>query len=334
MARKAVHASRLRTLTGAPSCVVPPRHCARQPSIPTTFRTPGRPFGLVDTDDDEISQLALASEIAPTSRSASHERLRRERHPTEGLSPTMAASNIPAEPPILYWGTPVVLNSTENPNSTFNLAPISSAFWLGWRCMLGIEATSQTAQNLMRTGEIVINLVDHSQVNVVNKLSMLTGSDPVPTGKAQRGYHFEEDKFGVAGLTPVPSETVRPPRALECPVQMEAELVQTVRAMADDYDYSQHERAAGCTLNGVLCFEVRIKRVHVDPAILVPGKQNRVDPNAWRPLIMSFSHYYGLGPELVESKLAGIPESQYRSPDIDRAQEELAAALEERLQVS
>src|ERR1700728_802226 len=122
------------------------------------------------------------------------ERLRGDRHPSEGSSPTMAASNIPVEPPILYWGTPVVLNSTENPNGSFNLAPISSAFWLGWRCMLGIEATSQTAQNLMRTGQIVVNLVDHNQVDVVNKLSMLTGSDPVPTGTALRGYLFEEGK--------------------------------------------------------------------------------------------------------------------------------------------
>jgi hypothetical protein len=105
-------------------------------------------------------------------------------------------------------------------------------------------------------------------------------------------------------------------------------MAATVRAMADDYDYSQHERAAECTLHGVLCFEVRIKRVHVDPAILVHGKPNRVDPNAWRPLIMSFSRYYGLGPELVESKLASIPESQYRSPDIDRGQQELAALVE------
>jgi hypothetical protein len=38
---------------------------------------------------------------------------------------------------------------------------------------------------------------------------------------------------------------------------------------------------------------------------------------------MSFSHYYGLGSELTESTLARIPESQYRSPDIDRAQLEL-----------
>jgi hypothetical protein len=62
----------------------------------------------------------------------------------------MSADNIAIEPSILYWGTPVVLNSTENPNGTFNLAPISSVFWLGWRCMLGFEASSQTAQNLLQ----------------------------------------------------------------------------------------------------------------------------------------------------------------------------------------
>jgi flavin reductase (DIM6/NTAB) family NADH-FMN oxidoreductase RutF len=242
----------------------------------------------------------------------------------------MAATNVPIEPSILYFGSPVVLNSTENPNGTFNLAPISSVFWLGWRCLLGFEATSKTAQNLMRTGQIVINLVDQTQVDVVNKLSMLTGSNPIPEGKAQRGYQFQEDKFGAAGLTPVPSETVRPPRAQECPVQMEAEMVQVVRAMADDYDYTQHGRAAECTLSGVVCFEVRIKRVHADPAILVPGKANHIDPNAWRPLIMSFSHYYGLAPELTESRLAAIPEHQYRSPDIDRAQQELDALSDQR----
>jgi flavin reductase (DIM6/NTAB) family NADH-FMN oxidoreductase RutF len=234
----------------------------------------------------------------------------------------MSAGNISVEPPILYWGTPVILNSTENPNGTFNLAPISSAFWLGWRCMLGVEVSSQTAQNLLRTGEIVINLVDDSQVDVVNKLSLLTGTDPVPDGKARRGYRYEQDKFGLAGLTAVPSETVRPPRAQECPVQMEAEVVQAIPVMAEEYDYSQHERATECTLSGVVCFEARIKRVHVDPLILAPGHQNRIDPNAWRPLIMSYCRYYGLGSELVESALARIPEHQYRTPDIDRAQTE------------
>ena len=44
---------------------------------------------------------------------------------------------------------------------------------------------------------------------------------------------------------------------------------------------------------------------------------------------MSFSLYYGLGPELTESTLAGVPESQYRSPAIHRARLELDAQMVE-----
>ena len=84
------------------------------------------------------------------------------------------------EPAILYLGTPVVLNSTVNEDGSYNLAPISSAFWLGWRCMLGFEAVSKTPQNIIRTGECVINLPSVDQVDAVNRLAMTTGSDPVP----------------------------------------------------------------------------------------------------------------------------------------------------------
>ena len=62
------------------------------------------------------------------------------------------------EPAILYLGTPVVLISTQNENGSPNLAPMSSAWWLGWRCMLGLAASSKTPQNLRRTGECVLNL--------------------------------------------------------------------------------------------------------------------------------------------------------------------------------
>jgi hypothetical protein len=41
-----------------------------------------------------------------------------------------------AEPTILYFGTPVVLISTTNEDGSANIAPMSCAFWLGWRCML------------------------------------------------------------------------------------------------------------------------------------------------------------------------------------------------------
>lgn len=222
-------------------------------------------------------------------------------------------------PAILYLGTPVVLVSTVNENGSYNLAPMSSAFWLGWRCMLGFEAVSKTPQNLIRTGECVLNLPSDAQVDAVNRLSYLTGSNPVPSGKSKRNYRFEEDKFGASELTPIASETVAAARALECPIQLEAKLVRANPVMADGYDYSVHERSAECTLEGIVCIEVRITRVHAHSSVLMEGKPNRIDPDRWRPLIMSFQRFYGLGPELSESRLAGIPEAMYRSPDIDRA---------------
>ena len=231
----------------------------------------------------------------------------------------MSMTHLSVEPAILYLGTPVVLVSSINEDGSPNLAPMSSAFWLGWRCMLGFEAVSKTPNNIVRTGECVLNLPSMDQVDAINRISMVTGSNPVPAGKALRGYRHLADKFGIAGLTPVTSETVAPPRVLECPIQLEAELVRVNRMMTDEYDYAQHERSAECTLEGIVALEVRIKRVHVAAALLVEGRANRIGPDRWKPIIMSFCRYYGLGSELAVSKLARIPEEQYRSPDIDRA---------------
>jgi flavin reductase (DIM6/NTAB) family NADH-FMN oxidoreductase RutF len=54
------------------------------------------------------------------------------------------------EPPILYLGTPVVLISALNLDGSANLSPMSSAWWLGWSCMLGLDASSKTTENLLR----------------------------------------------------------------------------------------------------------------------------------------------------------------------------------------
>src|ERR1700745_1123001 len=144
------------------------------------------------------------------------------------------------EPAILYLGTPVVLNSTVNEDGSYNLAPISSAFWLGWRCMLGFEAVSKTPQNIIRTGECVINLPSVDQVDAVNRLAMTTSSDPVPAGKSLRRYRYEAHKFAAAGLTPVASEVVAPPRVLECAIQLEAELVRVNPNVGEEEDFSCH----------------------------------------------------------------------------------------------
>jgi hypothetical protein len=38
------------------------------------------------------------------------------------------------------------------------------------------------------------------------------------------------------------------------------------------------------------------------------------DPARWRPLIMSFCQFFGLGPMVHPSTLAEIPEEAYRPP--------------------
>jgi flavin reductase (DIM6/NTAB) family NADH-FMN oxidoreductase RutF len=199
-------------------------------------------------------------------------------------------------PPILYFGTPVVLISTENENATANLAPMSSALWLGHRCMLGLATSSLTTEDLRRTGECVLNLPSASLVDNVDRIARTTGTDPVPAGKLKRGYRLVTDKFAEAGLTPIPSHLVRPPRVAECPVQMEATLHQAHFVGQD---------------GGAMAIEVAIKRIHADEHIL--AAPDRIDPDAWRPLIMSFQQFYGLTLDrLQRSELARIPEALYR----------------------
>jgi flavin reductase (DIM6/NTAB) family NADH-FMN oxidoreductase RutF len=217
--------------------------------------------------------------------------------------------HIQSEPEILYFGTPVVLISTCNEDGSFNAAPISSIFWLGWRCIIGISAASKTTHNIIRNKSCTLNLPSVHEASAVNRLAMTTGSNPVPHGKKIKGYRFEKDKFGIANLTAVPSETITAPRIQECPVQMEAWL-QAIHSLAED-DENQNGK--------ILTMEFRILRVYLDQAILMNGSNNRVNPDKWKPLIMSFQKFYGLGDQVHQSKLATIPEVLYHSPDMDRA---------------
>ena len=213
-----------------------------------------------------------------------------------------------AEPSILYFGTPVVLISTVNEDGTYNLAPISSIFWLGWRCVIGISAVSRTTENLLRNREGVLNLPSAALARQVNALALTTGSNPVPEGKLKRGYRYEPNKFEVAGLTPDKSGTVFAPRVMECPVQMEV-VVEDVHSLAEKDDVQR-----GRTLT----LELRVQRVHLDESIIMEGHPDRVDPDKWRPLIMSFQEFYGLGPKIHSSRLATIPESEYRTADVGK----------------
>jgi flavin reductase (DIM6/NTAB) family NADH-FMN oxidoreductase RutF len=194
------------------------------------------------------------------------------------------------EPTILYFGTPVALISTMNPDGTPNLAPMSSAWWLGWTCMLGLGQSGQTSDNLIASRECVINLPSEDLVTHVDRLALTTGKNPVPERKRDWGYRFEPDKFGIAGLTPIASESVAPPRVLECPVQMEGIV---------------HEYAPFGKNVNANAFEVHIVKLHVDETLLIgDGPRPHIDPARWRPLIMSFCRFYGLGGEVHPSRLA------------------------------
>lgn len=213
-----------------------------------------------------------------------------------------------SKPAILYFGTPVVLISTVNENGTFNLAPMSSVFWLGWRCMIGLAASSKTTQNLIRTRQCVLNLPSTGQVQAVNRLALTTGSNPVPEGKRRRGYRFEPDKFAVSGLTSIFSAKVEAPAVLECPVQLEA-IVVAIHPIGEEEPLLQGR---------LVSIELRIIRVYLEESILMNGYPNRVDPDKWRPLIMSFQQFYGLGKKVHSSTLASIPEHLYQSADMEK----------------
>lgn len=193
------------------------------------------------------------------------------------------------EPTILYFGTPVALISTLNEDGTPNLAPMSSAWWLGWTCMLGFGQMGKTSDNLIRTRECVINLPSADQVTHVDRLALTTGSNPVPHKKLSWGYRHEPDKFATAGFTEQPSLTVAPPRVAECPVQMEGIV--------------HHYRPFGKNVSAN-AFEVHITKLHVSEDLL---DGIRIDPVRWRPLIMSFCRFFGLGGEVHPSRLAESP---------------------------
>lgn len=72
---------------------------------------------------------------------------------------------------------------------------------------------------------------------------------------------------------------VAPPRIQECALQFEAKVRRVTPGMGDYY-----------------MVEAEVVRLHASTGIVVPGT-NHVDPRAWKPIIYSFRHYFGLGSE-------------------------------------
>jgi len=181
-------------------------------------------------------------------------------------------------PKMLYFGTPVVLISSLNEDGSTNIAPMSSAWWVGSTAMLGLSSRSQTVINLLQRPACVLNLVDEGMVDAIDRLALLTGRQDVPEYKQRRGYTYEPDKFMAAGLTSQSFGPGMPAAVAESPIHMEG----TVQA-AHDIDGPD---------SGLLALEVTVLRTHVDDSLLMANHPNYIDPLRWNPLFMKFTEYF------------------------------------------
>ena len=76
------------------------------------------------------------------------------------------------------------------------------------------DKRKDTLANIEETGEFVVNVVVDAIAEAMNR----TAAE----------YPTEVNEFAIAGLTPVPSDVVRPPRVAESPANMECRLNQVV----------------------------------------------------------------------------------------------------------
>jgi flavin reductase (DIM6/NTAB) family NADH-FMN oxidoreductase RutF len=113
-----------------------------------------------------------------------------------------------------------------------------------------------TLVNARTTGELVVNVVGRALVEAMNASAI--ESDP------------EHDEFAFAGVTPVPSRVVRPPRVAEARAHLEARVTQVVPVADDDGTVANHVIFA------------RVVHLHVDDALFAPP--HRVDPRGLDPV--------------------------------------------------
>jgi flavin reductase (DIM6/NTAB) family NADH-FMN oxidoreductase RutF len=169
---------------------------------------------------------------------------------------------------------PIALVSTVDRAGVRNLAPFSFFNGVGSNppavlfCPvmragdeLHRDHRKDTLRNVEETGEFVVNVVSDAIAAAANATSA-----EVPP---------EVDEFVLSGLTPIPSEAVRPPRVAESPAQMECKLLQVV--------YTNRAPGGGVVVLGeVVRFHIReglFEDFRVDPAGL--DAVGRMAGNTW-----------------------------------------------------
>jgi flavin reductase (DIM6/NTAB) family NADH-FMN oxidoreductase RutF len=150
---------------------------------------------------------------------------------------------------------PIAFASTVDENGQHNLAPYSffNAFSSNPPILvfssnrrLKDNTTKDTLHNIEKTREVVINVVNY---NIVRQMAV-----------ASIEYPEDVSEFEKAGLTPIASEMVAPPRVKESPVQMECKVQQIIPLGT--------EGGAG---HLIIC---RIVRMHISEDVVDDGRIN------------------------------------------------------------
>jgi len=186
---------------------------------------------------------------------------------------------ITIQPSVLYFGTPVVLITTLNPDGTTNITPISSVWALGYRVVLGMATDGRGFNNLKRERTCVINVPVGALWPAVERLAPTTGEPCMISEKLAMGYQYVADKFNHSGLTPVDSDLVGPKKIAECPLQLEASISQI---------YYPSKQEEGFEI-GII--EAHVLKVHAHEDIVINGTHH-IDTMQFHPLLYVFRHYF------------------------------------------
>ncbi|MEO5912104.1 MAG: flavin reductase family protein [Pelobium sp.] len=152
---------------------------------------------------------------------------------------------------------PICFASTIDPDGNVNLSPFSYFNMMGANPPICVFSPSRrgrdntvkhTLENVLEVPEVVINIVNY---NMVEQMSL-----------ASTDYPKGVNEFHKSGFTPIASETIRPPRVMEAPVQFEC-VVNDIIALGQ-------EGGAG----NLVIAEVKMIHLHED----ILDKNGRIDP--------------------------------------------------------
>lgn len=169
---------------------------------------------------------------------------------------------------------PIGWISSIGANGIYNLAPFSYFNAVGddpphimFSASRSNHQIKDTLQNVLDQKEFVVNMVTEAMAAQMNETA-----NPIPA---------HESEFDFAGLTPIPSTKVKPPRVQGCPVAMECELVH-------HYTLENHKNGGSTILIG------KILMFHIDEAIMLEDMKINID--VYQPIArLAGSHYARLG---------------------------------------